>query len=109
MSTKNTKLAEVYHYDLHGKREEKYDFLNQNSMASINWTELTPKEYNFFFTNKNFEGSGEYEKGFKVDDLFLVNTSGIKTHSDKELVSFEKFKEYNQKYHYRVFDDRFIC
>ena len=38
-----------------------------------------------------------------------IYTSGIKSHNDKELVSFESFDEYNEKYHYRVFDNRFIC
>jgi predicted helicase len=47
-------------------------------------------------------------KGFKVDDLFPVNTSGIKTGNDNSLVSFVGFEENNHKYHYRVFDDRFI-
>jgi|GEM_PF-3468690 len=38
--------------------------------------------------------------GFKIDELFEVNTSGIKTHDDKGLGSFSKLSENNFKYHY---------
>ncbi|MFT4061600.1 MAG: hypothetical protein QM642_04500 [Edaphocola sp.] len=103
------KQAQIFHFDLYGKREEKYDFLNENSLASIPWTELRPEEPNFFFVNKDFGGKEEYEKGFKVDELFPINTSGIKTHDDGNLVSFDAFSECNEKYDYRPFDIRNIC
>lgn len=103
------KQAQVFHFDLYGKREDKYDFLNENSIGSIEWTELKPEAPNFFFVNKNFDGQGEYEKGFKVDEIFTINTSGIKTHDDSNLVSFNSFSENNQKYDYRPFDLRNIC
>lgn len=108
MAKQNTKLAEVFHFDLYGKREEKYEFLNQNSIASINWNKLEPNEPNFFLVKKNFDEIVEYEKGFKVDELFSINTSGVKTHNDSELVSFNKFIENNQKYTYKLFDNRNI-
>lgn len=82
------KQAQIFHFDLFGKREDKYDFLNENSISSIRWTELKPKDPNFFFVNKNFEGQKEYEKGFKVDELFSVNASGIKTQRDDASIKF---------------------
>ncbi len=82
MAKQNKKLAQVFHFDLYGKREEKYDFLNENSIKSIPWNELEPNEPNYFLINKNFEGRGKYEKGFKLDELFTLNASGIKTQRD---------------------------
>ncbi len=35
------KLARVFHFDLYGKREDKYDFLSNNSISTIAW--------NFYF------------------------------------------------------------
>ena len=58
--------------------------------------------------SKNFEKDIEYERGFKIDELFPVNTSGIETYDDKDLVAFSKSSQFSYKYHYRVFDDRFI-
>jgi len=104
-------LAQVFHFDLYGKRQAKYDFLNENSLQSIEWTkiEFSETDENYFFVPKDFALKDEYDKGFKVDELFPVNTSGVKTHDDANLVSFEKFDEYNQKYDYRPFDTRNIC
>ncbi|MBS1549930.1 MAG: DUF559 domain-containing protein [Bacteroidetes bacterium] len=102
------KPAQIFHFDLYGKREDKYNFLDENSITSIDWIELKPEAPNFFFVNKNFDGQEEYEKGFKVDELFPINTSGIKTHDDNNLVSFSPFSEKNQKYDYRPFDKRNI-
>ncbi|HRB78950.1 MAG TPA: hypothetical protein PKY86_01980 [Niabella sp.] len=53
---------------------------------------------------KDFEGIEVYEKGFKVDELFSINTSGVKTHNDGNLISLQKFQENNHKYYYRPFD-----
>ncbi len=101
--------ANVYHFDLYGKRHEKYEFLSENTLKSIAWNELNPEEPNFFFVKKDFDTSGAYEKGFKVDELFPINTSGIKTHDDNNLVSFKIFEENNFPYDYRPFDVRNIC
>jgi predicted helicase len=57
---------------------------------------------------KDNAGQDEYLKGFKVNELFLVNTSGIKTHNDNDLVGFKKFNNSNQLYNYRPFDIRNI-
>ncbi|HUZ58573.1 MAG TPA: type ISP restriction/modification enzyme [Hanamia sp.] len=64
-------------------------------------------EPNYHSSKKNFDEHIDYEKGFKIDDLFPVHSSGIKT-DDDNLASFDKFSHFNNKYQYRVFDDRFI-
>jgi predicted helicase len=102
------KLAQVFHFDLYGKREDKYKFLDDNSMSSIKWDELEVKEPNFYFVNKNFDGKKEYEFGFKIDGLFRIYSSGVKTHDDGNLISSSVFNENNQDYYYRPFDTKYI-
>lgn len=75
--------AQVFHYDLYGKREEKYDFLHENSIHSIEWTQLDVQEPNFFFVYKDTVGQEEYEKGFKVEELFKKNNAGLATEFDQ--------------------------
>jgi len=104
----NKKKAQVFHFNLYGKREDKYDFLNRNSVKSINWNELDIKEPYYFFVPKNFEVEKEYNISFCIDKLFQINTSGIKTHDDNNLVSFTRFTNSNQLYYYRPFDIRNI-
>ena len=109
MAKQDKPLAQVFHFDLYGKRDEKYDFLNENSISSIQWNELKPEEPNFFLVKKNFDESGMYEKGFKVDEIFIKISSGVKTHNDSELVSFNDFHtEFNKDYFYKPFDKRKI-
>ncbi len=88
--SKKKPFATVFHYDLFGKRQEKYDFLNANSVNSIRWDELNPYSPNFFLVKKNFDGENEYDKGFKINFLFNENSSGIKTHRDDFVIDFNE-------------------
>ncbi|HMQ46915.1 MAG TPA: hypothetical protein PKA00_05440 [Saprospiraceae bacterium] len=82
MSKKNTHAGQVFHFDLYGKREEKYAFLNNNTIASIPWTELKPDAPDFFFVKKDFGDRQKYELGYKLDSLFNNNSIGITTERD---------------------------
>jgi predicted helicase len=88
--SKTKDKTQVFHFDLYGKREAKYDFLNENSLSSIAWNELEPNEPNFFFVKKDDTGVEEYEKGFKLDELFLKNISGIQTGRDSLFIDSNK-------------------
>ncbi len=80
--------AQVFHYDLYGKREGKYEFLNKNNIHSIEWKELEVQEPNFFFVYKDTAGQEEYEKGFKLDNLIIEKANGIKTQRDDASIKF---------------------
>ena len=79
---KANELGKVFHYDLYGKREMKYDFLNENSLKSIDFNELQPNAPNYFFVPKNDEGRSEYENGFKIDEIFTKNNVGFVSAND---------------------------
>ncbi len=80
---KTSELGKVFHFDLFGKREFKYEYLINNSLKSIQFKELKPEKSNLYFVPKNNEGLGEYEKGFKIDKIFPLNNTGIVTGLDK--------------------------
>ncbi len=84
------KLAQVFHFDLYGKREDKYDFLANNSISTIAWNELEPQAPNHFFVHKNFEEQKEYDKGFSVNEIFTVNNVGIVTSRDGFIIDENK-------------------
>ena len=84
-------LAKVYHYEIFGKRFEKYAFLAKKSFSDIPWYELTPQAPQYFFVPKDFSVQEEYEKGFKVDDLMKVRNSGVKT--DRDLLFYDCDKD----------------
>jgi len=79
----NKKLAQVFHYDLYGKRAEKYDFLLSNNVQTVPWRELELSEPQYFFVAKDFSLQEEYDKGFSVQELFPVNGVGICSKRDE--------------------------
>lgn len=94
------KLAKIYHYDLYGKRIDKANFLYANSLDSINWTTLSPKEPFYLFIPQNDEFRDEYNKGWSVKKIFKVSSVGITSARDKlcisdsfSLESLNKFKD----------------
>jgi len=111
--TKSKKLAKIFHYDLYGKRQLKYDFLNDNYIDTIKWNGLKNKEPECFFVPKDFSLQNKYRKGFDLRNLFPSNSMGIATGKDAELVSFdfkeieEKFDRKSNKFYYRPFDIRY--
>jgi predicted helicase len=106
------KLAQIFHFDLYGKRENKYTFLKENSIKNIKWNDLDYSAPNYFFVKKDFTGSKDFENFIELRILFKENSMGIATGNDDNLVSFNKdliqnkFNKSNMFY-YRPFDKRF--
>ena len=89
---KAKELGQIFHYDLFGKRDLKYDFLSDNSLKDITFQNLKPNAPNYFFIPKNDDGRNEYENGFKVNLLFTLNNTGIVTGIDKLSVFPSKYE-----------------
>jgi len=88
----SSKLADVFHYDLQGKRNFKYQFLNDNSLNTIDWHKLEYKEPEYFFVKKDLKEEENYKPGIKINELFVLNSSGIETRRDSLLINFDKSK-----------------
>lgn len=87
---KPEEFAKVYHFDLYGKRNVKYDFLNNNSINNIDFDELSPQEPFYFFVKRNTESKKQYENGFSVSELFAEYALGMMTGKDDLLVGHSK-------------------
>ncbi|GAA9915331.1 DNA methyltransferase [Helicobacter pylori] len=115
-----TTKQKIHYYDVYGQRAEKYDFLAQNDLNSIEWLELTPRAP--FYSLLPLETSllDEYEQGFSVKDMLQISSVGIVTGRDRIFIAnnTESLKEQVLKYcnefneqcvkdiHYRPFDIR---
>src|SRR5690554_5894509 len=86
---KKTELGEIFHSELYGRRNFKYETLNQNSFTSIKWENLEKREPNNFFIPKDFKSQSEYESGFKVDNLMKTYVSGFQTKRDKITINIK--------------------
>ena len=87
---KKNELGKLFQFDLYGKRDFKYDFLNNNNLNSFKWNSLAKFEPNFFFVDRNYDGNIKYSKGFSINDLFQQSSSGVETRKDGLVVSYNK-------------------
>ncbi len=81
----------IFYYDFYGGRAEKYVFLDQNDLNSINWLELAPREPFYLLIPQETPLLDEYEQGFSVQDMFQIGSTGIC--SQRDHVVFHKDKE----------------
>ncbi|GAA9102013.1 DNA methyltransferase [Helicobacter pylori] len=86
-----TTKQKIHYYDVYGERAEKYAFLAQNDLNSIEWLELTPREPFYLLLPLETRLLDEYEQGFSVKDMFQVGGTGIC--SQRDHVVFHKKKE----------------
>ncbi|GAA8030341.1 DNA methyltransferase [Helicobacter pylori] len=110
----------IHYYDVYGQRAEKYAFLAQNDLNSIEWLELAPREPFYLLLPLETPLLEEYEQGFSVQDMFQISSVGIVTGKDRIFIAnnTESLKEqvlkycneFNEQYikdiHYRPFDIR---
>ena len=87
---KTNELGKVFHYDLFGKREMKYDFLVGNSIKTIDYKELENSKPDYLFVQKDYGLQSLYNKMIGVNELFSQNKLGIFTHRDRFLIDIEK-------------------
>ena len=116
--TPSKDACKVYHHDLYGNREFKYDFLDNHSLTDIEWKELQPQLPYYFFVSKDFSVQEDYEKGFKIDELMTINCIGVATGNDNYLTNISRevlsssIPDVNpdliMNYAYRPFDKRYI-
>ena len=76
-------LGKVFHFDLFGKRESKYDFLRDHSLNQVEFESLKPAAPHYFFKPRDHSLESEYQKGFSVADLMPVFASGVVTARDR--------------------------
>ncbi|GAA6802047.1 DNA methyltransferase [Helicobacter pylori] len=115
-----TTKQKIHYYDVYGERAEKYAFLAQNDLNSIEWLEIAPREPFYLLLPLETHLLDEYEQGFSVKDMFQISSVGIVTGRDRIFIAnnTESLKEQVLKYcnefneqcikdiHYRPFDIR---
>ncbi len=86
-----TTKQKIHYYDVYGQRAEKYAFLAQNDLNSIEWLEIAPRAPFYSLLPLKTPSLDEYEQGFSVQDMFQISSVGIVTGRDH--VIFHKDKK----------------
>ncbi len=98
-------LGKVFHFDLFGDREAKYDFLSKNSLKAVPYKELSNVMPNYFFVSKDFEEYKGYNIGFVLTELFIENSVGIVTARDEFTIHYTKIALQNTVESFLSLDD----
>lgn len=87
----------VHHGDLFGPREAKYAALRELSLFSnpSAWEPLAPSAPFYLFRPQDQTIREEYEQGWRVPDIFPVNSVGIVTARDSLTIAWEKDEIWN--------------
>jgi predicted helicase len=80
----------VYHSEIWGLREKKYDWLSRNDIKTAKWKRLSPKSEFYLFIPRDEKLSEAYERYLKITDIFPVNSVGIVTARDNFVINSDK-------------------
>lgn len=86
----------VFHADLYGLREEKYNWLDNNIFDEKNYTEIAPQSPYYFFVKRNTKKIKQYLDWKQINEIFSVNNVGIVTSRDSFVISFDKRELHNR-------------
>jgi predicted helicase len=84
------KGCRLFHADLWGGREAKYQALSGTDASVTPWSELKPGAPHFYFVPRDFRRESEYQQGWSVRDAFIVSGNAIKTERDRVSIHFTK-------------------
>jgi predicted helicase len=90
IKNKNLGQKKIYYTDLWGLRDSKYHWLDRHTIDNVKWQEVKPISPFYFFVPKDTTFEEEYNKFWKVTDIFPVNCTGIVTARDKFVIDFDK-------------------
>lgn len=87
-SSRKSRLAQIFHSDLFGARDFKYQKLNKMFLGDIEWKQVNCSEPFFLFKPTN-ESASNFEC-YDISKLFMESVMGFQTHRDEFAVAFEK-------------------
>jgi hypothetical protein len=73
----------IYCADLWGPREDKYRYLAESTSATTNWQALEPVTPYYFLVPKDFTRQEEYEKYWKLSEIYQEGQIGLMTGQDE--------------------------
>jgi len=81
-------MAKVYHSEIYGLRENKYDWLNKHNIKNVKWNKLDPTSEFYLFIPQDKSNEKEYFTYKKITEIFNINSTGVKTHRDNFIIAF---------------------
>ena len=87
---KDSKERGVYHSEIWGLREQKYEYLSNNDFTTTQWKKLEPKPEFYMFVPRNEELLNDYNTFPKITDILPLNGVGMTTARDEFVIDKDK-------------------
>ena len=88
--SKKESTSRVYHADLWGSRESKYEYLNNTALKEVEFKNITPSAPFFMMYQRDEEYLKEYQVWPSLTDIMKLNVLGFQSHRDEFAVDFQK-------------------
>lgn len=85
----------IFHSDLWGTRIQKFEYLSENNVTSVDWDQIYPISPNYFFYPIDWTLWEDYTKGWKMTDIFSEYGVGLVTARDKLTIHSSKEEVWN--------------
>jgi predicted helicase len=83
-------LAQIWHGDLWGNRNAKYELLWRDSTKTASSNKLPHKAPHYPFVVRDYDVQEVYDKGFSIAELMPVNSVGIVTARDELTIDMDR-------------------
>lgn len=85
-------MAKVFHSEIYGLREAKYDWLNKHDIKNVKWKRVIPHPDFYLFIPTDNKLANHYYSFEKITEIFPVNSVGIVTARDNFVIDYDKKK-----------------
>jgi predicted helicase len=93
---KNGKRRQVFHQEIFGTRESKYEWLNKHDIKNTKWKRIHPVADFYLFIPTDNKLSNLYNSFEKITDIFPIYSVGVVTARDNFVIDFDKTKLNNR-------------
>ncbi|MBN1783713.1 MAG: DNA methyltransferase, partial [Alphaproteobacteria bacterium] len=90
IKNKHPKESQVFHTDLFGLREIKYNWLDNTDFQEENYIKIEPQSPYYFLIKRDTEKIKQYLDWKQINEIFQVNNVGIVTSRDNFVIGFDK-------------------
>ncbi len=86
----------VYHRDLFGLREDKYNWLKREFSQKMNYKKIKPESPYYFFISRKISNIKHYNKWISIKDIFPLHGVGMTTARDKFVIVSDGNRLFNR-------------
>ncbi len=86
----NKSIGNLFFNEVYGNRENKYEYLNSNSIKGIQWKKIEFGNTDYAFVERDRTLQRVYENSINISKLFKIYSNGFTTERDSVTLHFDK-------------------